>query len=71
MFVMGVWRIRGKNGVRAEKKPVELGSQVPRQKVERLKEGYVSLCVCEETGRAGEETGREKRTEWEDVENQM
>lgn len=58
---MGVWRIRSKNGVQAERKPVELGSQVWRQKGERLK---VGVCVCikgdKETGRDREETPEER-----------
>lgn len=36
---VGIWRNGSKNGIGAEKKPVELGNQVKRQKMERLREG--------------------------------
>lgn len=64
MLIMGIWRIRNKNGVLAERKPVELGSQVWRQKGERLKEG----CVCV----GGGETDRERqRRDWKREKDRM
>lgn len=37
---VGIWRNGSKNGIGAEKKPVELGNQIKRQKMERLSEGW-------------------------------
>lgn len=36
---VGIWRNGSKNGIGAEKKPVELANQIKRQKMERLREG--------------------------------